>query len=302
MLSIDPKMDFSPVTPPEEFPDKNYSVRWTGQLEAPYTEEYSFKISTDEGVRLWVNQLLVINELSNRAPRVFTGKVPLHRGERIGIRLESVHRAGQGNLKVVWSSKSKPESILGGEGVYPSYEPAEVKDEGGGEGDESQTLGVFSWAGSRIASSPVSVDDSSVKFSKGTYPERISTINVSRIVMRPVPVKYRNRITDNRTGVLLANGDFVEGQMQSLDNDMLVLNSVLFGVKVYGIDQVMAIVLAGIKAPTKTSRFNLRLENGSHFRVRGFRVDNKDIIVDDPSVGKMRIPLTEFNELRVIDR
>ena len=302
MLSIDPKMDFSPVTPPEEFSDKNYSVRWTGQLEVPYTEEYSFKISTDEGVRLWVDQLLVINELSNRAPRVFTGKVPLQRGERIGVRLESVHRAGQGNLKVVWSSKSKPESILGGEGVYPSYEPAEFKDEGGGEGDESQTLGVFSWAGSRIASSPVSADDSSVKFSKGTYPERISTINVSRIVMRPVPVKYRNRITDNRTGVLLANGDFVEGQMQSLDNDTLVLNSVLFGVKVYGIDQLMAIVLAGIKAPTKTSRFNLRLGNGSQFYVRGFRVDKKDIIVDDPSVGKMRIPLAEFNELRAIDR
>lgn len=120
--------------------------------------------------------------------------------------------------------------------------------------------------------------------------------------MRPVPVKYRNRITDNRMGVLLANGDFVEGQMQSLDNDTLVLNSVLFGVKVYGIDQVMAIVLAGIKAPTKTSRFKLRIENGSQFYVRGFRVDDKDIIVDDPSVGKMRIPLTEFNELRAIDR
>ena len=45
-------MDFSPVQPPAEFPDKNYSVRWTGQLASPHTEDYTFRIQTDEGVRL----------------------------------------------------------------------------------------------------------------------------------------------------------------------------------------------------------------------------------------------------------
>ena len=300
VLSVDPLIDFSPVTPPAEFSDKNYSVRWTGQLEAPYTEEYTFTITTDEGVRLWIGGQLVINELSNRTPRTFTGTVPLQRGERYNVRLESVHRAGQGNLKVVWLSKNKPESVLGGKGVFPTYEPVEVEETEGSEVDESQTLGVFSWGGSRIASNPTTADDSAVKFEEGNYPERISTVNVARIVMRPIPIKHRGHLTAGRPGVLLRNGDFIEGEFQSLKEDWLVLNSILFGVKVYGLDEVMALVLAKIKKPTKSSRFELILENGSLFHVRGFVVDEGKITVDDPTVGKLKIPLIEFNEMRAI--
>ena len=80
----------------------------------------------------------------------------------------------------------------------------------------------------------------------------------------------------------------------------MVLNSILFGVKVYGLDEVMALVLAKIKKPTKSSRFELVLENGSLFHVRGFAVDEGKITVDDPTVGKMKIPLIEFNEMRAI--
>ena len=262
--------------------------------------EHSFKISTDEGVRLWIDGRLVINELSNRTARTFTGTVPLQRGERSDVRLESVHRAGQGNLKALWSSKSKPETVLGGEGVYPSFEPVEVEETDGNEVDESQTLGVFSWGGSRIASNPRTADDSAVKFEAGNYPERISTVNVARIVLRPVPIKHRGRLEAGRSGVLLRNGDFIEGEFQSLKEDWLVLNSILLGVKVYGLDEVMALVLAKIKKPTKSSRFELKLENGSLFHVRGFKVDEGKITVDDPTVGKMKIPLIEFNAMRAI--
>ena len=300
VLSVDPLIDFSPVTPPAEFSDKNYSVRWTGQLEAPHTEEYTFTITTDEGVRLWVGGQLVINELSNRTPRTFTGTVLLQRDERYNVRLESVHRAGEGNLKVIWLSKNKPESVLGGKGVFSTYEPVEVEETEGSEVDESQTLGVFSWGGSRIASNPTTADDTAVKFEEGNYPESISTVNVARIVMRPIPIKHRGHLTAGRPGVLLRNGDFIEGEFQSLKEDWLVLNSILFGVKVYGLDEVMALVLAKIKKPTKSSRFELVLENGSLFHVRGFVVDEGKITVDDPTVGKMKIPLIEFNEMRAI--
>ena len=32
----------------------DFSVRWTGQLQARYTETYSFRTQTDDGVRLWI--------------------------------------------------------------------------------------------------------------------------------------------------------------------------------------------------------------------------------------------------------
>ena len=48
--------------------------------------------------------------------------------------------------------KSMTETVLGGEGVFPTYEPATIEESEGSEVDESETLGVFTWGGSRIAS------------------------------------------------------------------------------------------------------------------------------------------------------
>ena len=302
VLAVDPLMAFAPVQPPAEFSDKNYSVRWTGQLASPHTEEYTFRIQTDEGVRLWVGGRLVINELSNRTPRTFSGTAPLQRGTRYNIRMESVHRVGQGNLKATWMSKSKPESVLGGEGVFPTYEPPAVVESDGAEVDESETLGVFTWGGSRIASNVVTADDSSVKFAEGTFPERVSTVNVARIVMRPVPVKHRDHLNAGRAGVLLRNGDFIEAEFRSLKEDWVVVDSVIFGVKVYGLDEVMALVLAKVGKPARTSRFELVLGNGTHLHVRSFKVDAGEVTVDDPTVGRMKIPLAEFDEMRALPR
>jgi hypothetical protein len=301
VLAVDAMMDFSPVTPPAEFPDKNYSVRWTGQLVPPHTEECTFKITTDEGVRLWVGGSLVINELSNRSARAFTGTAPLERDVRYNIRLESVHRAGEGNLKVTWMSKSKQESVLGGQGVYPHFTPSVPEESGGDEVGESQTLGVFSWGGSRIAAGVASADDSVVRFVEGTLPSRISTVNVARIVLKPVQAKWRKVLHDNRKGVLLRSGDFIEGELKSLKEDWLVLNSVLFGVKVYGLDEVVALVLDKVAdKPARDSRFELVLESGSLLHVRSFKMDKGGVIVDDPTVGKFLVPLAQLDEMRCI--
>ena len=123
VLRVDRSMDFKPVQPPKEFPDKNYSVRWTGLLEAPHTEEFTFSVTTDEGVRLWVGGNLVINSLSNRTERTFTGTVKLQRGARYNVRLESVHRAGQGNLKATWGSRNMPSAVLGGPRLRSVFNP-----------------------------------------------------------------------------------------------------------------------------------------------------------------------------------
>ena len=251
---------------------------------------------------MWVGGRLVINELSNRSARTFAGTAPLERGTRYNIRLESVHRAGQGNLKATWVSKSKKESVLGGEGVFPQFTPAAPEESGGDEVDESQTLGVFSWGGSRIAAGVSSADDSVVRFDEGTIPSRISTVNVARIVLKPVPIKWRKVLRDKRKGVLLRNGDFIEGEFKSLKEDWLVLNSVIFGVKVYGLDEVLALILSKVAdKPARDSRFELVLESGSLFHVRSFKLDKGGVIVDDPTVGKFLVPLTELDEMRRIN-
>ena len=256
----------SPVQPPAEFPDKNYSVRWTGQLASPHTEDYTFRIQTDEGVRLWVGGRLVVNGCQSHAD------FPERR------RCSGVHDtmsvwnpciARVGTLKATWSSKSGGNCTQWGQ-VF-RHTTASIE-ESEGQVDESETLGVFTWGGSRIASNVVSADDSAVKFTEGTYPERVSTVNVARIVMRPVPVKHR--ITCDPGDVLLRNGDFIEGEFRSLKEDWLVVDSVIFGVKVYGLDEVMALVLAKVGKPA-AQPIQLMLGNGTQLFVRSFKVKRR---------------------------
>ncbi len=303
VLAIDPKLDFAAVKPPKEFADKNYSVRWTGQLEATHTEEYTFKVETDEGVRLWIGGRLVVNQLSNRALQTFTGTAPLERGKRYNVRLESVHRTGGGRLKASWVSRSMQEVVLGGTTTSPFFQPPVPEKLEGGEVEESQMLGVFSWGGSRLAVAVTTADDSAVRFEEGSSPTRISTVNVARIVFKPVPERYRARLAAQRKGVLLTNGDFIEGELQELKTDWLTINSVLFGIKVYGRGEVIALVLGKIAdKPVRSAKYEVRLENGSLLFARRFKLGKGSVEVDDPTVGKVNIPLAELEEVRAVKR
>lgn len=38
-----------------------FSVRWTGQLRPEHTRDYTFHVTADDGIRLWVNDVLVVS-------------------------------------------------------------------------------------------------------------------------------------------------------------------------------------------------------------------------------------------------
>src|SRR5258708_18151897 len=45
-----------------------FSVRWTGQVQAQFNETYTFYTDSDDGIRLWVNGQLIINNWTDHAP------------------------------------------------------------------------------------------------------------------------------------------------------------------------------------------------------------------------------------------
>jgi hypothetical protein len=46
----------------------NFSARWTGQVQPVSTQAYTFYTVSDDGVRLWVNNQLVIDNWTDHAP------------------------------------------------------------------------------------------------------------------------------------------------------------------------------------------------------------------------------------------
>ncbi len=81
----------------------NFSVRWTGFLRAPTTGNYQFQTASDDGVRLWVNNLLVINNWTDHAVATNTSaNVSLVAGQSYPVTLEFYENGGLAVMKLNW--------------------------------------------------------------------------------------------------------------------------------------------------------------------------------------------------------
>lgn len=82
----------------------NFSVRWTGRVQAPVTGSYRFTTVSDDGVRLWVNGQLLIDNWTNHAPTTNTSAaISLSAGVKYTITLEYYEKTGGATARLQWS-------------------------------------------------------------------------------------------------------------------------------------------------------------------------------------------------------
>jgi len=90
----------------------NFTVTWTGKLLAQYSENYTFTATTDDGVRVWVGDKLVIDYWHNQAATPHSGQISLEAGKLYNIRVEYYEAKGRAEAKLQWSSYSTPEQVV----------------------------------------------------------------------------------------------------------------------------------------------------------------------------------------------
>ncbi len=111
-------------SPPRNLNMNEYCIRWTGQLVAPETGEYEIQSTSDDGVRFWFDNKLVINEWKDQPPTLFSFKVKLEKGTKYNIKIEFYQGAGGAEYSLTWKKPSdqlneiKKEKILGTRSVY----------------------------------------------------------------------------------------------------------------------------------------------------------------------------------------
>jgi hypothetical protein len=98
--------DWATGSPHPSVPSDGFSVRWTGNIVATTSGSYTFETRTDDGVRLWVNNVLVINEWKDHAPTNYTATVTLTAGEVIPIKMEYYESTGGAVARLRWSGPS----------------------------------------------------------------------------------------------------------------------------------------------------------------------------------------------------
>ena len=92
---------------------KAFSVRWTGQIHAQHSENYTFYTSADDGVRLWVGGKLVINDWRDQWAAPMQGTVALQAGQTYDIKLEYFENGRPpASVHLSWSSPSQAKQII----------------------------------------------------------------------------------------------------------------------------------------------------------------------------------------------
>ncbi|MEH1923666.1 PA14 domain-containing protein [Nostoc sp.] len=114
-----------------------FSVRWTGQVQAEYSETYNFYTTADDGVRLWVNGQQIINQFVDQPATEYSGSIALVAGQKYDIKLEYYDNQYEAVSQLAWSSTSQTKQIIPQSQLYsntntPPTPPSPVIGNGNG--------------------------------------------------------------------------------------------------------------------------------------------------------------------------
>lgn len=96
-----------------------FSVRWIGFVQPRYSTTYTFSTTSDDGVRLWVNNVLIIDNWTDHAATVNSGTITLTAGVMYDFKMEYYENAGQAVAKLRWSNYYLPEEVIPTTQLYP---------------------------------------------------------------------------------------------------------------------------------------------------------------------------------------
>jgi hypothetical protein len=117
LTRTDPQINYSwgdPGGPDPAVGDDDFSARWSGEVEAGYTETYTFYPKTDDGVRLWVDgkQLVDSWESVPLYPIEHSGQIDLVAGNTYSIVMEYFEETANAIAELRWESPSTPKQII----------------------------------------------------------------------------------------------------------------------------------------------------------------------------------------------
>ena len=115
LTRTDPLIDFSwgdPGGPDPAVGDDSFSARWTGEVEAAFTETYTFYTSTDDGVRLWVDGRQLVDAWVDQGTTEYRGTIDLVAGNTYSLVMEYYENSGGAVAELRWSSPSMPKDYV----------------------------------------------------------------------------------------------------------------------------------------------------------------------------------------------
>lgn len=179
--------------------------------------------------------------------------------------------------------------------------------------------------GSILAADLVSLEGGTLKFryagggGGGGDAASIPLRDVIRFQLRPLSRTLAEKLDQSPPGIMTSDGDFVEGEIQALDQNKIRLSSITFGITTLDRSKADALIfhdpppapaaspsgadaLVGSSSrPTSTpsgavalvgssSQVEVRLQDNSVLQAKSLTLDKDRILIQDPQLGPLRIP------------
>lgn len=110
----DSKINFNwqKESPASGISSDNFSVRWQGKIKPIYSEQYTFSISSDDGVRLWIGGKLIIDHWQNQSAAISKGSILLTAGTLYDMRVEYYENRGDASISLMWESPRQKQRVI----------------------------------------------------------------------------------------------------------------------------------------------------------------------------------------------
>jgi hypothetical protein len=118
---IDPTVnfDFGSGAPMPGMGADTFSVRWTGQVRAKVSGTHTFFTMSDDGVRLFVNGQLIIDNFTDHAPTENSGTITLTAGQKYDIRMDLYENGGGAVGQLRWSAPGLAKEVIPQTHLHP---------------------------------------------------------------------------------------------------------------------------------------------------------------------------------------
>jgi hypothetical protein len=152
---IDPGINFAWGDQPDaNVGADDFSIRWRGWIQPLYSETYTFRTSSNDGVRLRINDQLLIEDWRHLGP--YFGNPPLSNsasitleaGRKYDIVVEYFDESWYAEARLFWSSPSQSEEIVPRRQLYPA--PDSPAPTGGGSGLRGQYYDAADQSSARL--------------------------------------------------------------------------------------------------------------------------------------------------------
>ena len=95
----------------------SFSARWRGLVMPRYSETYTFRTETNDGVRLWVNNQLIIDSWGGGG--TYNGTIILTAGVKYDIKMEYKEVSSSASAKLSWYSATQAFEVIPQSQLFP---------------------------------------------------------------------------------------------------------------------------------------------------------------------------------------